>query len=92
MAHIILTGATGLVGSGVLSSILSAPPGQIARVSVLSRKPVPMAQRPEAKAKGVEVIEHKDFSQFPPELLDKLKGADGVVWALGVSQLQVNKQ
>ena len=55
--HLILTGATGLVGSGVLARILSLPPGVISRLSILSRRPVPMA---EGKP-GVTVIEHKDL-------------------------------
>jgi hypothetical protein len=40
----------------------------------------------------VKVIHHDDFSSYSPELLQQLKGADGVVWALGISQNEVNKE
>ena len=86
--HLILTGATGLVGSGALAHLLSLPSSQLSRLSILSRKPVPMAEgRP-----NVTVIEHQDFNQYPPELLEKLKGADGCIWALGISTTQVSKE
>lgn len=87
--HLILTGATGLVGSGLLSHILSLPAGQVTRLSILSRKPVAMAEV--ANKHVVKVIHHVDFSSYPPELLEQLKGADGVVWALGISQNEVNE-
>ncbi|GAD98533.1 hypothetical protein AN3421.2 [Paecilomyces variotii No. 5] len=85
--HLILTGATGLVGSAALAHILSLPPGSVSRLSILSRRPVPMAEN----KPNVTVIEHRDFSQYPPELLEKLKGANGVIWAQGISQTEVPK-
>ncbi|KAF5857712.1 hypothetical protein ETB97_005427 [Aspergillus alliaceus] len=86
--NLILTGATGLVGSAALNHILSLPAGQISQLYILSRKPVPIADgRPD-----VTVIEHKDFNEYSPQLLEKLKGADGCIWALGISQTQVSKE
>lgn len=41
---------------------------------------------------NVTVIEHRDFSQYPSELLDKLKGANGCIWAQGISQSEVSKE
>ncbi|PLB44869.1 hypothetical protein P170DRAFT_440081 [Aspergillus steynii IBT 23096] len=86
--RLILTGATGLVGSAILNHILSLPPGEISRLYILSRSPVPMA---EGKP-NVTVIEHKDFSEYSPELMEQLKGADGCIWAQGISQTQVSKE
>ncbi|KAK2811449.1 hypothetical protein FQN50_002072 [Emmonsiellopsis sp. PD_5] len=71
--HLILTGATGLVGSGVLNQMLQLIPGEISKLTILSRRPVPMAEG----AEGVTVIEHKDFETYPPELLKQLQGAEG---------------
>src|SRR5436309_10924162 len=88
--HLILTGATGLVGSAVLAHILSLPAGQVTRLSILSRRPVLMAEA--ANKPNVKYIQHDDFSSYPPELLQELKGADGVVWALGISQTEANKE
>ncbi|OAG00623.1 uncharacterized protein CC84DRAFT_1102263 [Paraphaeosphaeria sporulosa] len=60
----------------------------VSRVSILSRRPVKMAEGHEAKAK---VIIHKDFKTYDQALLDELKDAQGCVWALGVSQNDVDK-
>lgn len=101
MVHLILTGATGLVGSSVLSHILSLPTGgNITRLSILTRNPTipllsstPPPGTPRAnKTTRIEVIEHRDFSKYPPELLERLQGADACIWALGVSQADVDKE
>ncbi|MCJ1388113.1 hypothetical protein MMC18_000958 [Xylographa bjoerkii] len=84
--HLILTGATGLVGSGCLHQMLTNE--KVTKVSVLSRRPVPMA---EGHPK-VNIIIHNDFSQYPSETLEKIKGATGCVWALGVSTSDVSKE
>jgi uncharacterized protein YbjT (DUF2867 family) len=84
--HLILTGATGLVGAGVLHQMLATE--GISRISILSRRPVAMAEGHEDKAK---VIIHKDFKTYDDALLEQLKDAQGVVWALGISQSAVNK-
>ncbi|KAL1634064.1 hypothetical protein SLS58_010811 [Diplodia intermedia] len=88
--HVILTGATGLVGSGALSQILANmnAGGPISRLSILSRSPVPMA---EGKP-NVTVIQHKDFENYPPDVLKQLDGAEACIWAQGVSQFEVGKE
>jgi len=40
----------------------------------------------------VDVIIHTDYKQYPAEVLEKLKGAEGVVWAQGISQTAVSKE
>ena len=103
MVHLILTGATGLVGSCVLSHILSMPATStpaIQKVSILTRSTsIPwLSVRPPLGTPNannhtkIEVIEHKDFNSYPPELLEKLRGADACIWALGVSQNDVSKE
>lgn len=79
MAHIIITGATGQAGAAVLAYAIKS--SSVARVSVLSRRPVKLADN-EPKA---HVIIHKDFETYPPDVLDQLKGATGCVWAQGIS-------
>ena len=86
--HLILTGATGLVGSGVLDAMIKAK--DISKISILSRRPVKMAE--DANDPRIDVILHKDFEKYDSELLRKLRGANGVVWALGISQTQVGKE
>jgi uncharacterized protein YbjT (DUF2867 family) len=86
--HLILTGATGLVGSAVLSHMLTLPTTQINQISILSRKPVPMAEG----HPHVTVIMHDDFGSYPQELLDRLKGAEGCVWAIGTPISMVERE
>ncbi|PGH16310.1 hypothetical protein AJ79_01852 [Helicocarpus griseus UAMH5409] len=86
--HLILTGATGLVGSGILNQMLPLIPGEISKLTILSRGPVPMA---EGKP-GATVIEHKNFNEYPPALLKSLEGAEGCVWAQGIAQSLVSKE
>lgn len=85
MAHIIVTGATGSAGSAVLAYALKSP--AIARVSVLSRRPVKLAEN-EPKA---QVIIHKDFNEYPKDVLDQLKGASGCIWAQGISSVGMSE-
>ena len=87
MVHLILTGATGLVGAGVLQQMIVHE--GVSRISVLSRRPVKMAEGHEDK---VKVIIHEDFEKYDKALLDQLKDAHGCVWALGVSQNAVSKE
>ncbi|KEF53769.1 uncharacterized protein A1O9_10170 [Exophiala aquamarina CBS 119918] len=115
MVHLILTGGTGLVGSAVLSHILSLPgglvgtssmlstksgtPQTISKVTILTRSPnipllssTPPPGTPHANtATKIEVVTHKDFSQYDGEVLAKLRGADACIWALGVSQNDVDE-
>ncbi|OAX83567.1 hypothetical protein ACJ72_02079 [Emergomyces africanus] len=86
--HLILTGATGLVGSGVLNQMLPLIPENISKLTILSRGPVPMA---EGKP-GITIIEHNNFNEYPASLLKSLQGAEGCVWAQGVAQSQVGKE
>lgn len=60
----------------------------ISRISILSRRPVQMAEGHE-KAK---VIIHKDYKTYEKALLDELKHAHGCVWAQGISQNDVCKE
>ena len=58
----------------------------ITQISVLSRRPVKQVEGVD-KAK---VFIHKDFKVYPQDLLDKLKGASGCIWALGVPSSQAS--
>ncbi|KAB5576211.1 nucleoside-diphosphate-sugar epimerase [Coniochaeta sp. 2T2.1] len=86
--HLILTGATGLVGSGVLDAMVKMK--DITKISIISRRPVQMAD--DIKDPRINVILHKDFSSYPQSLLEQVKDATGCVWALGISQNQVSKE
>lgn len=85
--HLLLTGATGLVGSAVLQTMLTTP--SITKITILSRRPVPQAEA--AKSPKVHTIIHKDFASYPPSVMEDLKDVEGVVWALGISSTLVTK-
>ena len=85
--HLILTGATGLVGSGVLDAMIRTP--GLTKISILSRRPVAMAD--DAKDPRIHVVLHKDFASYEPSVLEQLRGASGCVWALGISQSKVSR-
>lgn len=72
---IILTGSTGFVGGAVLRRCLSD--AAITSIVVLSRREL------EVKHEKLHVVIHKDFLNYPPELLTQLEGAEACIWALG---------
>jgi uncharacterized protein YbjT (DUF2867 family) len=75
--HIILTGATGLVGSAVLAQLLHS--STITRVSILSRRPIAATEG----HKKANVIIQSDYSTYPQSVIDQLQDADGCIWAQG---------
>lgn len=86
--HVILTGATGLVGSGVLDAMIKSK--DITKISILTRRPVKQAEA--AADPRINVITHKDFNKYDSAVLDQLRDASSCVWALGISQSQVSKE
>lgn len=82
--HLVLTGATGLVDTAVLDAMIRTK--DITKITVLSRRPVKFTDD------RINVIIHKDFASYDHELLDKLRGAQACVWALGISQTEVSKE
>ncbi|KAK3948317.1 hypothetical protein QBC32DRAFT_327871, partial [Pseudoneurospora amorphoporcata] len=87
--HLILTGATGLVGSAVLDAMMKTK--EITKISIISRRPVKMAEDAKDPSR-INVILQKDFDKYDSDLLSQLKGATGCVWALGISQNAVGKE
>lgn len=84
--HIILVGATGLVGAAVLDNMLAQE--AITRITILSRRPVKMAEG----LMRVKVIILSHFKSYGRRLLQELRDAQGCVWVMGVSQNDVDKE
>jgi dTDP-4-dehydrorhamnose reductase len=80
---IIVTGATGMVGSEVVRQALTD--SDITKVIALVRRPLTIQHS------KLEVVIHKDFLDYT-SLTNVLKEADACIWCLGVSQLQVSKE
>jgi uncharacterized protein YbjT (DUF2867 family) len=88
--HIILTGATGTIGAEVLGHCLSS--SKITRLSILSRRQFTLPVGEGLNANKAQIIVHEDYSKYPDELREKLKGAEGCIWAQGISQNEVSKE
>ena len=58
----------------------------MAKVTALTRR------APNLTHDKLDVILHSDFSSYPPELLEKLRGHDGVIWDLGTSSNGISKE
>jgi len=87
MTSIIITGANGVAGSGVLKQILSD--ASVRRVTALSRSPFPeplVRENPK-----LEVVLHEDFTNYA-SVSEKLKGHDACFWCLGISQSLVSAE
>lgn len=85
--HLVLTGATGLVGSAVLDAMLKTPAHVLPKITVLSRRPVRMVDdynlarhqthteeqdREQQQEERVRVILHRDFARYDLQDDDKL--------------------
>jgi hypothetical protein len=112
--HIILTGATGKIGSHILLFLLSTP--SISKISILSRREIDLARLVsfasnitgvgddggytmaggskgmEIDTSKVDIILHTDYTQYGPELIGRLRGAEACVWAQGVSRADVGSE
>jgi uncharacterized protein YbjT (DUF2867 family) len=69
---IILTGATGRIGGATLQSALSDP--AITTVIVLSRREI------DVQHAKLQTIIKKDYTQYTPEELAQLEGAEACIW------------
>ncbi|KAL8291632.1 hypothetical protein RQP46_001890 [Phenoliferia psychrophenolica] len=82
--HVILCGASGSVGSEILTQSLLHP--SISKVTILVRKPL----SPIPSSAKLSTILHQDFLSYPPALLSQLSGADGCIWSIGVTGMEAD--
>src|SRR5438874_2510315 len=80
---VIITGATGMVGKGVLLECLDHP--HIEQVLVIGRSPLGM-QHPKLKE-----LRHSNFLDFSP-VKDQLKGFDACYLCMGVSSARMKEE
>src|SRR6188768_3903192 len=81
--RILVTGATGMVGSEVIRQAIEDP--GISRVTALVRKPMDITH-PKLRS-----IIHRDFTNYDA-VEDILKEQDACIWALGISQTKVKSE
>ncbi|MBD2702157.1 epimerase [Spirosoma sp. BT702] len=80
--NVIITGATGMVGEGVMLECLSHP--DVAEILLINRKPTGVSH-----PKVREII-HTDFFDLTP-IEDQLKGYNACFFCLGVSSVGMSK-
>ncbi|KAH8818564.1 hypothetical protein DL96DRAFT_1671246 [Flagelloscypha sp. PMI_526] len=89
--HVILTGATGNIGGPVLKHCLATP--GITKLTILARRdtPMPTPAKPDWDTSKVQVVIHQDYLSYPPDVLEKLHGAEACIWAQGTGQGSVSQ-
>lgn len=85
---VMVMGATGSVGDGLLKAALEAP--EVEKVHVITRRTSPRIDEGVASGK-LEMHLHKDFEDYS-ELTDVLAEVNTVLWGLGTSSLQVDEE
>ena len=81
--RILLTGATGTAGSGVLRQAIADP--DVEGVTVLARR------EPAERHEKVLFVRHGDFSDYA-KVRGSLVGHDAALWCLGISQFRVTPE
>lgn len=77
-------------GSAILTNALASP--LISHVTVLARR-APAVKSDKLTTILVPSDEYpKGFDELPPSLVERLRGNDAAIWALGISQTQVSKE
>ncbi|KAF2242506.1 hypothetical protein BU26DRAFT_127869 [Trematosphaeria pertusa] len=74
---VLLTGASGIIGSVILKQCLQRP--EITSVITLTRRPLPSTS---PKCENIVV---RDFKHWDSGLLDDIADADAMIWAMGTS-------
>ncbi|KAI9458908.1 hypothetical protein BJY52DRAFT_1186670 [Lactarius psammicola] len=96
---VLLTGATGAAGLGILRVLLSD--NSVSHVTYLGRRPLPpwvvLPGGTDTTDKSpthpkLFTIELKDFLTYPPALKEKLADHDACIWALGTSSVGMSEE
>ncbi|MEE4143217.1 MAG: hypothetical protein V2I26_00325 [Halieaceae bacterium] len=83
---VMVFGATGSVGNGLLKAAVDDP--EVEKIYVVSRRSTPRIDAGVASGK-VELLLHQDFTDFS-NMADILEEVNTVLWALGTSSLNVD--
>ncbi|KAI1084852.1 hypothetical protein F5B20DRAFT_523508 [Whalleya microplaca] len=75
---VIITGATGFTGGALVRQAIVND--KITHAFVLTRKPL---SEELSKSEKLTIIQHQDFSTYPPELLRQLACAEACLWTIG---------
>lgn len=80
--HLLLTSPTGFIGSSTLNAALHHP--SISHITILARRPLaPDTFPPNPRHVPITVVVNEDFTTYPADIKEKLRGLDAAVWCLG---------
>jgi hypothetical protein len=66
---------------------------QVSQVTLLVRREIPSwAKLPPNADKKSQVIIHKDFTEYPPELMSRIADHNACIWALGKSSFGISEE
>ncbi|KAK8039460.1 nucleoside-diphosphate-sugar epimerase [Apiospora rasikravindrae] len=80
--RLIITGATGFVGSEVLRQALRMP--EITSIVAVARKPVQL-EGPEATSSKLKSVIVQDYDQYPDDVKKEFAGAGACIWTVAVT-------
>lgn len=75
--RLIITGATGFVGSEVLRQALRMP--EITSIVAVARKPV-RVEGPDAASSKLKSVIVQDYDQYPDDVKKEFAGASACIW------------
>lgn len=87
-ATVMLFGATGTVGDGLLKAVLADP--DVDKVYVVTRHPSPRIEEGVASGKA-EMVLHKDYLDYTA-IRERLPDIDAVYWAIGISSVGMDEE
>jgi len=85
---IVIFGASGTAGDGILKAALASP--NIEKIHVISRRETPRIEEGVASGK-VQLTLHMDYLDYAA-VLDQIAEADAVYWAIGTSTFGVDEE
>jgi len=96
---VLLTGATGAAGLGILRTLLSD--NAVSQVTYIGRRPLPSwvvlpggtsTDNASPTHPKLTTIEHKHFLTYPPALQETIAQHDACIWALGISTVGLSEE
>ena len=85
---VVIFGATGTAGDGILKAALADP--EIKKIHVITRRVSPRIEEGVAAGK-VQMTLHTDYLDYSP-IRGQMAAADVVYWAIGISSLGVDEE
>jgi len=86
--NIVIFGASGTAGDGILKAALDNP--EIRNIQVITRRATPRIEEGVASGK-VQMTRHMDYLDYTA-VYDQIADADAVYWAIGVSSIGVDEK